>query len=237
MNAMPRIALAAALMGALMAMQATAQSPAAQSPRAIEGQALDTAPDSRAEAAQAIDAALAAALIGAISSQFGERQVEVKLDRVATDPVNLIDLGVSGEGRLRIGDAAEWLPVRFTGLYDSVEASVVQPQLTIGQDVTGETVALASPIARGLQREAASQLQQEFANQHAELRLDKVDQVAAGSRYLRVEGVGAARFDEGTAPVDVHGLYDRQTKQWLRVAYELASSTSDLQPAQLTAAR
>ena len=44
---------------------------------AVEGRALDAMPESRVEAAQNIDAAVAAALIGAIAAQFAERKVEV----------------------------------------------------------------------------------------------------------------------------------------------------------------
>ena len=76
------VALTAALL------LATHSAFAAPPTRAIEGRALDAAPESRVEAAQTIDAAVAAALIGAISTQFGERKVEVKLDRMQVDPAN-----------------------------------------------------------------------------------------------------------------------------------------------------
>src|SRR5688500_19069076 len=111
------VALTAALL------LATHSAFAAPPTRAIEGRALDAAPESRVEAAQTIDAAVAAALIGAISTQFGERKVEVKLDRMQVDPANLIDLILSGEGRVRIGVDDDWLAVRFEVLCGNRAAS------------------------------------------------------------------------------------------------------------------
>lgn len=194
---------------------------------AVQGRALDTRPESRIEAAQAIDDALAAALIGAISGQFGERKVEVKLDRVETEPVNLIDLKVAGDGRLRIGDDGEWLPLRFGAVYDSVAATVAQPRLTIGDDGEGHDLALSSPLARGLQEQVALRVKDEFAQQPALLRLDRIRELPAGARYARLEGVGAVDFaEQGSSVASVRALYDRAKGEWVQVGYELGSGTA-----------
>lgn len=194
---------------------------------AVEGKALDATPESRVEAAQGIDAAVAAALIGAIAAQFGERKVEVKLDHLKTDPVSLVDLAVAGDGRLRIGDDDEWLPLRFEALYDSVAASVVQPRLTVGGDGRGEPIAVGSSLGRQLQARVADRLHQEFAGQPASLRLDSIARVAAGRRYDRLEGVGAVDFArEGSSVAQVRALYDRNRQEWLQVAYELGASAA-----------
>lgn len=228
--------IAVLLPAALFAGQAVAQSVPA--PRAVQGQALDAAPESRAEADQSIDAALAAALIGAISNQFGERKVEVKLDRVATEPLNLIDLRVTGAGRLRIGDDDEWLPLRFAALYDSVAATVAQPRLTLGDDGTSEEIALESAMGLALRQRVVEQLAQEFAQQPAQLHLDRITQVAAGKRYARIEAVGAVDFDgQGKSLAQVSALYDRSARQWLRVGYELVGSASRVDPATSATAR
>lgn len=191
---------------------------------AVEGRAMVAAPESRGEAGQAIDAALAAALIGAVSGQFDERGVEVKLDRVATDALNLIDLAVDGEGRIRLGDDPEWLPVRVQAVYDSTALSVEQPRITIGSDAPGQALAAGSPLGRSLQQLATERLRREFSQQPADLHLDKISRTAAGARYARIDATGTARFDEGAAPVSVHGLYDTRTGRWLRIAYELAGN-------------
>lgn len=180
------------------------------------------------EAAQSLDAAIAAALIGAISGQFGERKVEVKLDHVQSDPVNLIDLNVRGDGRLRIGDDEQWLPIRFAGLYDSVAAVVVQPRLTVGDVGEGVDIPLDSAIAIGLQAEAARRVQAEFARQPASLKLDRVREIATGKRYARLEANGAVDFaDQGSSMATIHALYDRQDKEWLQLRYELSSAASE----------
>lgn len=197
----------------------------------VEGHAIGRAPESRGEAAQAIDAALAAALIGAVAAQFDERGVEVKLERVLADPENLVDIRVDGQGRMRIGDQPEWLPVRVQGLYDSVALSVDQPRITIGGDAPGEELAATSPVGRSLQQLAGERLQREFVQQPVALRLDTLTRSSAGSRYARVDARGTARFDDGTAPVSVHGLYDVRTGRWLRIAYELAGNApADVDP-------
>lgn len=207
---------------ALYALQATAQAP-----RALQGQALDEHPESRVEASESIDAALAAALIGAISRQFDERKVAVKLDRVETEPLNLIDLRVEGDGRLRIGDDEEWLPLRFAAMYDGVDATVVQPRLTIGDDGDGEEVAIASPLATALHQQVAAGLQREFAQQSAQLHIDRIRQLPAGRRYTRLEGVGTVDFDEqGSSVATIRALYDRSRHEWLQVGYELGAAAA-----------
>ncbi len=192
----------------------------------IEGRALQDAPESRGEAAQSIDAAVAAALIGAIANQFGTRKVEVKLDRIDTEPVNLIDLRVRGEGRLRIADDDEWLPMEFGALYDSVAASVAQPRLTVGGAGEASEVSPASALGRSLAQQASARLHDEFAQQPVHLHLDRISQLAAGKRYLRLEGVGAVDFEaQGSSVAVVRGLYDRNRDEWLQVAYELGAGT------------
>ena len=49
----------------------------------IHGRAIGPAPQSRVEGDMAMDDAVAAAVIGAVSGEFGERRVEVKLDSVS----------------------------------------------------------------------------------------------------------------------------------------------------------
>src|SRR4249919_3220802 len=74
-NPMLRIVIATTL---LLGAGSIAGAPATS----VIGKALAPAPQSRAEAVVDIDDATAAALIGAISSQFGERAVQVRLGRV-----------------------------------------------------------------------------------------------------------------------------------------------------------
>lgn len=222
--------IAALLLGAPAAMQATHAQTQAPAPAPVEGRASAKAPESRVEAAQAVDAALAAALIGSISGQFDERGVEVKLDHVRTEPLNLVDLDVQGEGRLRLGSEGEWLPLRFHGLYDGVALSMEQPRITIGADGKGDELPASSVIGVSLQKAAQARLQREFAQQPATLQLDRVTRIGAGTHLARVEASGSARFDEGATPVTVDGLYDTRDGRWLRVVYELSGTTAGATP-------
>ena len=231
-----RLLLPVACLGLLLAAGALAPAggvraqTAAAAPQ-VEGRALEGAPESRGEAAQSIDSAVAAALIGAISGQFGERKVEVKLDKLETEPLNLIDLRVKGDGRLRIGDDPEWLPMSFGATYDSVAASVAEPRLTVGGDGETAEVSPASQLGRDLVRQASVRLHDEFAQQPARLQLDRITQLSAGKRYVRLEGVGAVDFDaQGSSLAVVHALYDSSRDEWLQVGYELGAGTAQATP-------
>lgn len=196
----------------------------------VRAQALYPAAQSRAEGDEAMDGAVAAAVIGAVSTEFGERRVEVKLDRVAVQPASLRDRNVSGEGRIRIGDEAgdesRWIRFQFHALYDTRAASVSAPALVLG-DHSRATVALDSPIARALGNRVDAALGDEFSHQPAQMVIDQVTTAPIGSRYLRVEALGTADFaDEGSAGAQVHALYDRRTGQWLRLVYELGTTAN-----------
>lgn len=221
------IVLATALLGGVQLTVAQGSHHQKRPAMAVEGKALDAAPATRAEAAEAIDEAVAAALIGAISAQFGEHEVEVKLDRVESDPLNLIDLKLSGEGHLRIGDDADWLPLRFTALYDSLAATVAQPRITVGDEGEGRDIAAASVLGRALLDQAAAQLKLEFARQPVRLRLDRIRELPASKRWLRLEGVGTVDFaDQGSSVAHVRALYDRSRDEWLQVGYELGAGAA-----------
>lgn len=198
-------------------------------PTTIVAQARDAAPGSRGEAAQSMDAAVAAALIGEIASQFGERSVEVKLDQVRMDPVNLIDIGVSGEGRLQIGADNDWLPFSFESLYDSARAEVSRPTLTLGGDGEGASQLLVpgSPMAASLHSQGEHALQREFSDQQPQLGLDRITTTPVGKRFVRADATGTASFGrEGTTAVDLQALYDRQSAKWVQIGYELGSTAN-----------
>lgn len=217
----------ATLFGCGLLASAIASQPASTPPKAIEARAIDATPQSRVEGEQAIDAAVAAAVIGAISTQFGEREVEVKLDKVQATPVSLVQTGIEGAGRLQFGRQDEWIPFRFATLYDTSNATVTAPRLTIGADEAGQDIAPDSALAMQLAAEVDERLQDEFAQQPATMVLDKVTAVAAGTRYVRVEALGTADFGgEGATAANVEGLYDRRNQQWLRIDYELGAGAN-----------
>lgn len=196
-------------------------------PQAIVGRSLDQAPESRMEGNQAIDDATAAALIGAISSQFGEYSVEVKLDKVDVTPVSIIQRDIRGAGRLQIGDDDAWIPFHFKALYDTEQASVGYPDLTLGGDEPGLMIPADSAMAKQLTAEVDRRLSKEFAQQTARFALDSVRVVVAGKRYLCVHASGTADFDrEGATDAGVQALYDLRGGGWLQVSYELGATAN-----------
>lgn len=188
----------------------------------VVGHSLEPAPQSRMEGNQAIDDAVAAALIGAISTQFGQRKVEVKLDNVVATPAGLIQRDIRGSGRLRIGQDKTWIPFRFEALYDTEQASVGYPDLTLGSGQPGKSLSPDTTIARRLVAEVDARLRDEFAGQPASFTVDSVRVEPAGTRYLRVQANGVAQFGrEGDADAGIRALYDTRTGDWLQLEYEL----------------
>jgi hypothetical protein len=222
---MRRIALLSLMLLAGAGLVASAAPSGTQAPQAIVAKALDATPESRMEGDQAIDAAVAAALIGAISSEFDERRVEVKLDRVEVAPAGLVQRDVRGTGRLMIGSDEDWIPFEFAALYDTELSSVDYPALTLGG--TGQAVAADAGLTRRLANEVDRRLGIEFAEQPVELRLDSVRLLPAGRHYLRLDANGIADFGaEGSTQAGVQALYDPRNGEWLRVSYDLGAAAN-----------
>lgn len=202
-----------------------AQERSADSATEIHARAIHAAPRSRVEAETAMDGALAAALIGAISEQFEDGvQVAVQLDRVEVDPASVRDREISGGGRLRIGNDGGWIPFRFQALYDTAGTGVSYPYLVLGDGGAVDPLATDSRLAHDLDARVDRELAREFAQQPVDLSIDRITAVPAGGHYLAVRALGTAAFaGEGRAAARVRALYDRESGQWLRVDYELGA--------------
>ena len=221
----PAIALLTAIVIAVSAMGA--QKVSADTPTTIRAQSLENRPASRMEGDEAMDGAVAAAVIGAVSQQFGDTQVAVKLDTVAVDAASVRDRTVSGDGRLQLGGDVEWIPFRFAALYDTVGTTVSYPQLTIGGSPGTRSIASNSKMATALATKVDAALRTEFQEQRVDLVMERVTTSDIGTRYLQVRGIGTADFGaEGTTAAHVDALYDRNTRQWLRVSYELGTTSN-----------
>lgn len=227
-SSMHRIATAIVTItaGSLLAV-ATAAQPTTNGPKAITATALDRTPQSRVEAMQGIDAAIAAALIGAITQQFDERTIQVKLDHVDSTPTSIAQRDVHGTGRVKIGEDARWIPIAFSTLYDTTDASVGFPSLTLGATAEGNPVPSSADISRDLADEVGRRLGSEFASQRVQFDLDQVRVSHVGGRYLLVDANGTTDFgSEGRTATGVHALYDPRRDQWLRVSYELGPTAN-----------
>lgn len=197
---------------------------AAQPTQTIEAESLDTSPASRVEADQAMDSAIAAALIGAVAGQFDDRKVEIKLTDVDVTAASLRDRELQGNGEIRIGNDPTWIPFEYQALFDTRDATVSYPYLVIGAGQGSDHVAAGSILARQLNTRAKAELATEFPQQPVNLSLEDIRSSPAGSRYLQVEASGTADFGvEGNTAAQVHGLYDQQAERWVRVSYDLGA--------------
>jgi len=174
-----------------------------------------------------INGAVAGVLISTLSEQFGGRAVSLTLDSVTVQPASLRDCVVSGAGRARIDGDPDWIGFRFSTLYDTTFGSAAPPDISLG-GVTGDerNVPNDPALLRQLDDRVAERLDGEFSGQPVRLQLDRITTVEAGSRYLRIDASGIADFGpEGTTPTRIEALYDRRDGAWLRVNYELGSSS------------
>lgn len=185
-------------------------------------------PETRAEAAEAVDAATAASLIGAITTRFSEPDVGVKLDRMAMDPASVRDRTITGEGRVRIGHSGQWIPFRFQALYDTQTTEVFSPVLELGPDRTHyEAVAADSEVARALDAQVADALGDEFPMQPVHWNTDQVRVAPVGGSLVKVQASGTADFaSEGLTGARVDALYDSDSREWLTLEYELGASAN-----------
>ncbi|MBX3711535.1 MAG: hypothetical protein KF800_06210 [Lysobacter sp.] len=193
---------------------------------AIAAKPASTAPATQAAERDTLDGIVAAALVGALSEQLGGRPVKVRLGRIDVRATSLRDRVVSGQGELQIDGAPEWLGFRFSTLYDSLYESAGYPELSIGTvGPEGRAVPNDSSLIREAEDRVVAQLSREFGYQKVWLQLDRIATVESGRRYLRIDASGTADFGrDGAAPARIEGLYDREQKVWLRVAYVLESA-------------
>jgi hypothetical protein len=192
----------------------------------VVGTALGPVPQSRMQAVEDLDDAAPAAVIGAISSQFGERSVRVRLGRIDAAPAGIVQRDLHGTGQLQVGRDPIWIPFRFRALYDTEQASVASPELTLGGELPSHALATDDRITRALRKEVGRRLHQEFAGQATEIRLADVRSAPAGTTFLRIQADGVATFGtDGRAAARIHALYDPRAGEWLQLAYELGADS------------
>lgn len=193
----------------------------------IVATAVGSAPQSRAEGAQAIDDALAAALVGAIATQFDERIIEVKLDHVESTLAGFLQRDLHGNARLKIGRDGAWIPVSFTALYDTSDGTVGFPSLVLGADAPGQVVPADDRITRQLASEVDARLRTEFTSQDVRFKIDQARVVHLGGRFLQLDANGVADFGvEGTTTAIINALYDPDTGRWIQLSYELGPAAN-----------
>ncbi|RZA19980.1 MAG: hypothetical protein EOP93_07175 [Lysobacteraceae bacterium] len=174
-----------------------------------------------ARAQQAIDAATAAALIGALQSRFEGYTVELRLGDVHSERVSLRDLSLNGEASMRLGKEATWLPFRFEALYDTTEQTVLSPNIVLGATLASAQGADQLPLD-ALQARVDHAINKEYASNQVAFSLGDARVVGDDGVRLVVQGDGVARFDgKERIAVTLQALYDRNSKRWLDPQYAL----------------
>lgn len=171
-------------------------------------------------AQQAIDAATAAALIGALQTRFEGEQIELRLGSTRSERVSLRDLAIRGEAELRFGDSRSWLPVRFEALYDTGAMVVESPHITLGAAVADARPASSLPLAR-LQERIDGAVAAEYQSNTTTVTLRAARIIDDDGRRYLVQARASASFDGAeVVPMHVRALYDRRTGRWLDPQYD-----------------
>lgn len=98
-------------------------------------------------AAQAINDAAAAAIIGALQSKFDGQSVQFRLAEVLSERASLRAIALHGRGEIRFDAAGAWLPIRFDALYDTDSQTVQSPSITLGAQYSAPD---AAPVIAAL---------------------------------------------------------------------------------------
>ena len=101
----------------------------------MQGRSTDAATSGQtvsAHAAQAIDDATAAAVIGGLQSRFEGQAVQFRLGDVVSERASLRTIALHGAGAIRFEGKDSWMPIRFDVLYDTDTQTVQSPSITLG---------------------------------------------------------------------------------------------------------
>jgi hypothetical protein len=172
---------------------------------------------------ETMDNAVAAVVVAALSEQLNTATIAVNIDSFDVAIASVRDRTVSGTGRLRVGDDAEWIGFRYSVPYDTSFSSAGYPRLTIGGVAASEReVPNDASLVQQLEDRVAVELDRQFGADSSRLQLDDISTVQGGARLLRISAAGIADFGRnGNTPVRIEALYDQVANAWQRVNYEL----------------
>src|SRR5690606_7285636 len=118
----------------LAAAPALAQSP----PEAPQAASVPAASRQASSGNEALDNAVAAVVVAALVEQMNTPSIEVNIDAFDVGISSVRDRSVSGQGRMRVGDDADWIGFRYSTVYDTTFNSAGYPRITIGGVSAGE---------------------------------------------------------------------------------------------------
>jgi len=175
---------------------------------------------------EAMDNAVAAVVVAALAEQMNTQAIAVNIDSFDVRISNVRDRVVSGLGRMRVGEDADWIGFRYSTVYDTTFRSAGYPELTIGGVSAGEReVPNDAMLVRQLEDKVAAELDKQFGNRASRLQLDRISTVEGGKRLLRISAQGIADFGiNGSTPIRIEALFDQVANAWQRVNYELGAA-------------
>jgi hypothetical protein len=215
------LAILIGLSGLVLITQASAQTPANV---LVQGHSTGSAASGQTttdSAAQAINDATAAAVIGALQTRFDGQPVQFRLANVLSERASLRMIALHGRGEIRFDAVGAWLPIRFDALYDSDTQTVQSPSITLGAQQSARDAA-ALPLDR-LQARVGKTMSSDFAAQDVRFDLKQASVIGGDGQHIVVQGSGTATFNgEGKEAVVVQAVYDHRSERWMDASYEFS---------------
>lgn len=179
---------------------------------------------------EALHDAIAGPLVAALKDQFGGRDVDMQLDRVATMPLGDGASMVSGNGIVQAqGKTARPAAFSFRLPWNPSLRQAGYPEVSVAGAVDGErNVPNDAILVRKLEADVTTALVHRLHQPAVSVRLDRIRTVEDGSRFLRISAQGRAytgRSDGGTV-LTILALYDRTRHAWSRLDYGLGEPAS-----------
>ena len=135
--------------------------------------------------------------------------------------------GHTGAELIRLIAGHEGLALDFVSSREWVGQPVSDQVQGYAVDLRYESLDADATVARELREQVQARLQAEFQQQPVRFSLDSAAATETGKRYTRIEARGIADFGrEGTTPADIHALYDRRDRTWVRIVYELGTTAN-----------
>ena len=199
----------------------SAQTPANIVVQGHSTQATSSSQTTTERAAQAINDATAAAIIGALQSRFDGQPVQFRIADILSERASLRAIALHGRGEIRFDAAGEWLPIRFDALYDTDTQTVQSPSITLGAQYSSRDA--ASLPLDALQARVGKTMSSDFQSQDVRFDLKHASVIGGDSQHTIVEGDGTASFDgEGKQAISVQAVYDKRAGRWMDASYEFS---------------
>lgn len=177
---------------------------------------------------QGLQDAVASVVVVALTEQFDGKPVSVDIDTYDVEVSDARERIVSGQGTVRLGGDGPTSSIgfRYRTLYDVVASNAAYPTISIDTLGAGgeRSVPNDSGLISDLDQRVGAALERELGDRQVWLQLDDIQSFESADRYVRVAATGLADFGvDGSSPVRVEAMYDRGTRAWLRLNYELGA--------------